>query len=820
MSYYDRGKFLNRIMRWAIRRQIKALNYGKSLDELYKLYYKESRMYGTLADFEMSLKYALTALYLADPKDKTRWAEARLNYADACFSLISDDYPKIGAEGFYLTYEVISDLENKCDSMRDWELLYTAYYAIGSAYALMEKYDEAYKYASMALNIAKNQLCSNKNFLITSLEQISHANFAHGRLTRAWEYGMEELRVIDSDSNVDTWSWIVGYAWVVYMGLACGKTEVSKIASGLLDRLCDKPEYIIKIQQEHLRLSYLRNMRNEVDLCISALIENPDAFSMRDFYTKLLKISNVDAEISHLHTKFFQSCQSPEIIGLKAQTDRLRREVASIKSAEDIDEGALINGIFELREAENELTKLLTKQKIKNPFEDVSAEKIQRRLNEDEVLLEYGTFRLIDKGCGKTEGYKSYYYAVLVTYSNVELKLVGEVPEIDGLIDKLRNEIINFTARQDDSIQIKLYECLLKPFVRCIGSVKKLYIVPDKELYRLPFEILHDTSSPAIHETIESIIYLSSGRDLLKEKRVVNTDCGITVIANPKFDLELSEQFTDESDGISDNNYRTQRGNLFAELPYTQVEAEKISDLFLDKAEFITDSRATANSLFGEHKGHLLHISTHGIALSEETDGSAEIINYPMKRFGLNTVDIISDPLSKCGLIFAGRNNWLKGQRLPKDFGEGMLTGIDIMSCDLSRYDLIVLSACQTGLGEIQSGEGVKGLRKAFSLAGGGIMITTLWNVPDFVSAVFMEYFYDVLLNGKDMDVAAALLKTKKFIKNASTYTLAERGWGEYIVKLFDSEKDSERILGQQFKEREKPLSHPIYWAGYVIHGQ
>ena len=91
---------------------------------------------------------------------------------------------------------------------------------------------------------------------------------------------------------------------------------------------------------------------------------------------------------------------------------------------------------------------------------------------------------------------------------------------------------------------------------------------------------------------------------------------------------------------------------------------------------------------------------------------------------------------------------------------------IRIISGDLSQYDLIVLSACQTGLGEIQSGEGVKGLRKAFSLAGGGIMITTLWNVPDFVSAVFMEYFYDVLLNGKDMDVAAALLKTKEFIEN------------------------------------------------------
>ena len=102
------------------------------------------------------------------------------------------------------------------------------------------------------------------------------------------------------------------------------------------------------------------------------------------------------------------------------------------------------------------------------------------------------------------------------------------------------------------------------------------------------------------------------------------------MIANPKFDLELSEQFTDESDGISDNNYRTQRGNLFAELPYTQVEAEKISDLFLDKAEFITDSQATVNSLFDEHKDHLLHISTHGIALGEETDNKAEMINYPL----------------------------------------------------------------------------------------------------------------------------------------------------------------------------------------------
>ncbi len=102
------------------------------------------------------------------------------------------------------------------------------------------------------------------------------------------------------------------------------------------------------------------------------------------------------------------------------------------------------------------------------------------------------------------------------------------------------------------------------------------------------------------------------------------------MIANPKFDLELTGKFPEASGTISDNNYRAQRGNLFVELPYTEVEAEKISDLFMDKAEFITDSQATVNSLFDEHKDHLLHISTHGLALGEETDNKAEMINYPL----------------------------------------------------------------------------------------------------------------------------------------------------------------------------------------------
>ena len=102
----------------------------------------------------------------------------------------------------------------------------------------------------------------------------------------------------------------------------------------------------------------------------------------------------------------------------------------------------------------------------------------------------------------------------------------------------------------------------------------------------------------------------------------------------------------------------------------------------------------------------------------------------------------------RSGLVLAGANAWLQGKRLPAEDEDGILTGEDASGLDLLSTELVVLSACETGLGDIRVGEGVFGLRRAFLLAGAKTLVMSLWKVPDAQTQMLMEGFYQRILEG------------------------------------------------------------------------
>ena len=153
--------------------------------------------------------------------------------------------------------------------------------------------------------------------------------------------------------------------------------------------------------------------------------------------------------------------------------------------------------------------------------------------------------------------------------------------------------------------------------------------------------------------------------------------------------------------------------------------------------KLITGNQAVKAVL--QQNGHpsILFVSTHGVFAPADT-------RQPDT----------DNPLVRCALLFAGCND-------PKVREQGVLTGLEIVRSDLRGCELVVLSACQTGLGDVRDGEGVAGMRQCFQLAGAQCVVATLWNVPDLETAKQTVSFLQLLTEGNDMAKALALAQRK-----------------------------------------------------------
>jgi CHAT domain-containing protein len=189
-----------------------------------------------------------------------------------------------------------------------------------------------------------------------------------------------------------------------------------------------------------------------------------------------------------------------------------------------------------------------------------------------------------------------------------------------------------------------------------------------------------------------------------------------------------------------------------ARLPFTAIEAEiatdKLAQYLGAKPRIETDATATEAVFKTAVRPRIVMLATHGFYLPTQklivTDTGAPGAESPGPAKTADGKDRES-PLVRCGILLAGCN---RRHGLKPGADDGILTGLEIVSTDLRGCELIVLSACETGLGEVMVGEGVAGLRQAFQLAGAESIIASLWQVPDRDTALMMSRFYDAMAKG------------------------------------------------------------------------
>ncbi|HEY7405177.1 MAG TPA: CHAT domain-containing protein [Candidatus Angelobacter sp.] len=380
----------------------------------------------------------------------------------------------------------------------------------------------------------------------------------------------------------------------------------------------------------------------------------------------------------------------------------------------------------------------------------VSLDAIRAAIPADSVLIEFAVYhpfnpQAID-GSDERFGEPRYVAYVIPHEGQIQWKELDRVKEIDRTIDSLRQALRNPERTDARQLARAAGAKIFEPLRPLLGSATHLLISPDGELSLVPIEAFCDEQGHYLVERY-SISYLTSGRDLLRMQVSRPSKSGPLVIADPFFGEPRTTGMAGAS-AKSTNSIASRRrsvttagdlsGVYFAPLSGTAQEARSIQSLF-PNAKVVTGQEATTKLLKQVEGPEILHIATHGFFLEDP----AHDANDGDKPAASQGVARIENPLLRSGLALAGANLIKNGKA-----DDGILTALEASNLNLWGTKLVTLSACDTGIGEVKTGEGIYGLRRAFFRAGTETLVMSLWPVSDNVTREMMTAYYAGLKKG------------------------------------------------------------------------
>ena len=362
-----------------------------------------------------------------------------------------------------------------------------------------------------------------------------------------------------------------------------------------------------------------------------------------------------------------------------------------------------------------------------------------------------------------------------------------------------------------------LSRLIWSPLTSYIDKSSDIYFAPSGDLYKIGIEYLPNYNGEGYMADRHKFHRLSSTRELaLAGKRgkmskavlygglLYNTDISILEQDNVKYNQPETREVSVYN--IADSIYS--RSGV-SDLPGTALEVKNIShSLECGNLQHLlytkeNGTEASFKALSGKDID-IIHIATHGFYWEPSKDNrglNTEILRLMGQQLPLSTEE---KALTRSGLIFSGANNALRGKHLPDHVQDGILTAWEIANLDFNRTQLVVMSACQSGLGEI-TGEGVFGLQRGFKKAGVDMLLMSLWKVDDIATQILMNKFYEDLIDGKSLH--DALTESQKYLR-------------DYMImkEVTDSSIDEKgNITETTRKVIMRPYSNPRYWAAFIL---
>lgn len=453
---------------------------------------------------------------------------------------------------------------------------------------------------------------------------------------------------------------------------------------------------------------------------------------------------------------------------------------------------------------------LITKSKVYGDYTrnlQITWKEVQKKLNKEDIAIEFLAF---------PAGKDSIIYAALI------LRPETTSPKMIPLFERKQLSNIN---KKDFYTTPTLSQLIWKPLEKELKGIKNVYFAPAGQLHNIAIEHLPSSDSTFIAEQI-NFYRLSSTRQLvmIKDKSHIkeavlygglkyDADTTALVVENKKYtdiprDLNIQHTFYPDSLNLRD-------GAKY--LPATKIEAEQIKQALentrLQPALYM-DLRGTEESfkaLSGKNIS-MLHIATHGFYWTETEARQTKDLDFLMMGDNNQSRYVEDKALTRSGLLLSGANIALKGNPLPEGLEDGILTAKELAGLDLRGLDLVVLSACQTGLGEI-TGDGVFGLQRGFKKAGANTLLMSLWKVDDNATQLLMTQFYKNLLAGKSK--FESLREAQKYVRDyeVEIETTPDKRWQS---EARQKEKQSKKPMPKEFKKIKK-YKDPFYWAAFIL---
>lgn len=417
-------------------------------------------------------------------------------------------------------------------------------------------------------------------------------------------------------------------------------------------------------------------------------------------------------------------------------------------------------------------------------------QQVQAKLLPNEAAVEVIRFRkfgqdkiVTDSSSTAKNKYKNYgltdtvYYAALVvtkaTRRNPTLVLFENGAELEAkFYNNYRNSV---KTKKTDELS---YNKFWAPIAKKLTGITKVYFSPDGVFNQVSLNtLLNPQTKKFVIDELE-VQMVTNSKDLLVIHPKDEMNYLALLFGAPNFGLDESQRekaVEKERSASRVQSYYTlsvERGSYsLVDLPGTKVEIESISQLLSEKGytlQVYLGDEALEENLKENYKPRLLHIATHGFFDPDLNQNEED--------------KFLRNPLLRSGLLLAGSGYTLNNISKPKEgekenLDDGILTAYEAMNLNLDNTDMVLLSACETGLGELKNGEGVYGLQRAFKVAGARTIVMSLWSVNDQTTQELMFSFYKNWLNTNDKHRAfkAAQLEIKKKYKEPYF-------WGAFVM--------------------------------------